>query len=75
MRELANIQSFAPKTTLLLLIHTRFSIQFLYQTADSFRLSITQCVEYGWNGIFMSYPTDLVIDGEITNIRSSKCVS
>ena len=28
------------------------SIQFLYPTADCFGFSVTQFVEYGWNGIF-----------------------
>ena len=38
-----------------------FSIQFLHQTADSFGLSITQFVEYGWNGIFCEPDTLHVI--------------
>jgi len=38
-----------------------FSIQFLHQTTDSFGLSITQFVKYGWNVVFCEPDTLHVI--------------
>jgi len=45
-----------------MITHTyTFSIQFLHQTADSFGVSITQFVKYGWNGMFYEPDTLNVI--------------
>ena len=56
-----------------------FSIQFLHQTTYSFGFSITQFVEYGWNGIFCETVTLHVISNwschrQQNNVLWNECI-
>jgi len=78
MRELLNVQLVASKNTLLSFIHTFFLVSFSIKMVIRLGLELPSLLNMVGTASsvsltpLISYPTDRAIDGELTNIRSSK---